>query len=211
MAKRGAPFVVYRDPSGRQHLVALTGSEVVTIGRQPASLVSLTWDAAVSRVHAALERVGEEWTLVDDGGSRNGSFLNGSRCYGRRRLASGDVIRVGATTLLYLVPTARQDSDSTAAISSKRVPAVTDAQRRVLTALCRPLVRERYAAPAGNREIADELVLSVETVKTHLHALVEAFGLQDLPHGAKRSELARRALETGAITEDELLAEARGR
>lgn len=210
LAELGAPFLVYRDPAGRQRLVGLTDAGVVTIGRQPASSVSLTWDPAVSRVHAALERVGDEWTLVDDGGSRNGSFLNGARCFGRRRLKSGDIIRVGATTLLYVVPQSRQGSQSTAALLRSNAPAFTEAQRRVLTALCRPLVRERFGTPAGNREIAAELFLSVETVKTHLHALVEAFGVQELPHGAKRGELARRALELGAVTEDELLAGARG-
>ena len=55
--------------------------------------------------------------------------------------------------------------------------ALTPAQRRVLVALCRPLRETGVAAPASNREIADELVLSVDTVKGTLSALFERFGL----------------------------------
>jgi pSer/pThr/pTyr-binding forkhead associated (FHA) protein len=211
MAERRAPFLLYREPSGRQHMVALDGDDAITIGRQPASTVSLAWDTAVSRVHAAMERVGEEWTLVDDGSSRNGSFLNGSRCHGRRRLKSGDMIRVGATTLIYIVPNARAASESTAAAISWSAPLLSDAQRRVLIELCRPMLSGRFGTPASNRQIADELIIGVETVKSHLHALFEAFGLQALPQNLKRAELARQAFERGAITEDELMATTRER
>jgi DNA-binding NarL/FixJ family response regulator len=70
----------------------------------------------------------------------------------------------------------------------------------VLSALCRPLVEDTFAAPPSNREIADELVISVDTVKSHLHALFELFKVQDLPQNRKRSELVRRALARGAVS-----------
>ncbi len=72
---------------------------------------------------------------------------------------------------------------------------VTPAQRRILVVLSRPLRASCYAAPASNREIAEELVISVETVKGTLSALFERFGLTDLPQSAKRAALAARALE----------------
>jgi DNA-binding NarL/FixJ family response regulator len=71
---------------------------------------------------------------------------------------------------------------------------LTPAQRRLLEALCRPLLGAGYA-PASNRAIAEELVLSVDTVKGSLSALFELFGLSDLPQNAKRAALAFRALE----------------
>lgn len=37
-----------------------------------------------------LEPIGEAWTLVDDGLSRDGSFVNGSRVQGRHRLQDRD-------------------------------------------------------------------------------------------------------------------------
>ena len=46
----------------------------------------LDWDSEISRVHAALERIGDDWTVVDDGLSHNGTYLNGNA--GDRR-ASG--------------------------------------------------------------------------------------------------------------------------
>ena len=47
-------------------------------------------------MHAALERAGEEWTVVDDGLSHNGTFVAGERVTARRRLRDGDVIAIGA-------------------------------------------------------------------------------------------------------------------
>jgi pSer/pThr/pTyr-binding forkhead associated (FHA) protein len=208
MARQDVPFLLYREGDDRQRIVLLDDQDCFTIGRQEASDVALPWDSSVSRVHAALERVGEEWTLVDDGSSRNGSFLNGERVHGRRRLKDGDVIRVGVTTIAYIVPSERHLSSSTAAATSSGVPLFTPAQRRVLVALCRPLVDSRFGAPRSNQQIAEELVLGVETVKSHMHSLFEAFGIQDLPQNQKRAELARLALQRGAVSEDELLAAA---
>lgn len=204
-ARTERPFVLYRDGDGRQRIVLLEGPQRLTIGRQDASDIPLPWDAAVSRVHAALERVGEEWTLVDDGSSRNGSFVNAERVRGRRRLSDGDVIRIGFTTIAYVVPSERQLSSSTVAATSSGVPELTAAQRRVLVALCRPLVEGRFASASSNQQIAGELFLGVETVKTHMQALFEAFGIRDLPQNQKRAELARLALKRAVVTEDELL------
>jgi pSer/pThr/pTyr-binding forkhead associated (FHA) protein len=46
-----------------------------------------------------LERVGTDWILVDGGLSRNGTFVNGERLLGRRRLEDCDVILVGSASL----------------------------------------------------------------------------------------------------------------
>jgi DNA-binding NarL/FixJ family response regulator len=53
--------------------------------------------------------------------------------------------------------------------------------------------------PPSNQQIAAELVVGVETVKTHLSALFRAFGVEDLPQNQKRAALAKRAFETGVI------------
>jgi DNA-binding NarL/FixJ family response regulator len=59
--------------------------------------------------------------------------------------------------------------------------------------------RRPFAGPRSNREIADELFLSVETVKSHLRALFDLFGVAALPQNRKRAELVRRAFETGIV------------
>jgi DNA-binding NarL/FixJ family response regulator len=69
----------------------------------------------------------------------------------------------------------------------------------VLALLCRPLLADPFAGPASNREIADALYVSVETVKSHLHVLFDRFGIGDVPQNRKRAELARRAIESGAV------------
>ena len=53
---------------------------------------------------------------------------------------------------------------------------------------------------ASNREIAAALFVSVETVETHMRTLFDAFAVGDVPQYHKRTELVRRALETGLVT-----------
>ena len=196
--RRGAPLLVYLDGDGRQQLVELgDGLRTVCIGRDPAAEVPLTWDTEVSRAHAIVERIAGSWTLVDDGLSRNGTFLGGRRLHGRRPLRDGDAITVGRTTLVFVAADA--EARTTQATRYGEPPPLSPAQRRILEALCAPVGDDRFAAPASNREIADRLVLSVETVKSHLQALFEHFDVQDMPPTRKRNELVRRAFERGAL------------
>jgi pSer/pThr/pTyr-binding forkhead associated (FHA) protein len=200
--RRGAPFIVYLDGDGHQRIVVLGDrDEPLSIGRQPANDVPLPWDTEVSRVHAVLEPVGCEWTLVDDGLSRNGSYVNGRRVRGRRRLADGDLVSLGHTMLVFAAAAA-VDGVPTDAAREALPPALSAAQRRVLAVLCRPALEDRFAGPPSNREIADELVVSVDTVKSHLHTLFELFGVEDMPQNRKRAELVRRAFARGAVLDD---------
>jgi len=66
---------------------------VVTIGRDPASMVALT-GASTSRRHAELRSDGNGWVLVDVGSS-SGTFLNGTRVT-EVRLTGQTEIRFGA-------------------------------------------------------------------------------------------------------------------
>src|SRR5919107_259572 len=95
----GDPFLLYRDGSDKQRILKLGELPRVTIGRRESNEVPLDWDPEVSRVHAELERLGEDWAVVDDGLSSNGTFVNGVRIGGRRRLRDGDEIRLGSTVL----------------------------------------------------------------------------------------------------------------
>ncbi len=202
--ERGVPFLTFRDRDGRQQIVELTATTSrLCFGRQATSDVALTWDDEVSRAHAEVERIGDVWTLVDDGRSRNGSYVNGERVHGRRALHDGDVLRIGRTSFGF-VDRGPDDLASTAATVGHVAPPVTPAQRRVLVALCRPLADSRIAVPPSNRDLAAELFLSVDTVKVHLRALYEAFGLEGLPQHNKRATLAQMALERGAVASHEL-------
>jgi hypothetical protein len=202
--RRGRPFLVYRDGNDHQRIAELEpGAGRVTVGRRDGNDVCLAWDWEVSRVHAALERLGEAWCVTDDGLSRNGTWVNGERLVGRRALRDGDVIAIGHSSVAFCDPGGESSAQAT---QSARGPtlAVSPAQRRVLVALCRPFGSGSYAAPASNQQIADELVVSVDAVKSTLKALFSAFGLEELPQNQKRARLAQQALRSGVVSRRDL-------
>lgn len=201
----GRPFLVYRDADGEQALLGIAeGTDSMWVGRSASADLNLAWDDEISGLHAQLELVGLECTLVDDGLSRNGSFVNGERVSGRRRLRDGDILRFGRTGVLYRAP---QASGEETVLSGDALTAagVSPAQKRVLVSLCRPFkAGASFATPATNGQIAAELHLSVDAVKTHLRALFEKFGVEELPQNAKRVALVERALQSGLVSEREL-------
>jgi type III secretion system (T3SS) inner membrane Yop/YscD-like protein len=71
----------------------------VTIGRAAGNDVVLN-HAAVSRVHARIERDGGAWVLLDRA-SANGVELNGAGIAGRAQLREGDRIAVGPVTFRF--------------------------------------------------------------------------------------------------------------
>lgn len=197
--RRGEPFLLYRDGEDRQIIVELPDDrERVTVGRRASSDVPLPWDPEVSRLHAELERIGSDWVLCDEGLSHNGTFVNNERLHGRRRLRGGDVVAVGRTVIAFCVPSHTSPTATRTSLQAAALD-VSPAQRRVLQALCRPLGEQRYAAPASNRDIAEQLFLSVETVKGTLGRLFELFGLESLPQNQKRAALAAEAVERGIV------------
>jgi DNA-binding CsgD family transcriptional regulator len=141
--------------------------------------------------------------VSDDGLSRNGTFVNGERLHGRRRLAHDDIVRCGDTELLYRAPITA--SDVTVMAGTAPPPPVSEAQRRVLVALCRPF-RDggAFATPASNQQIANELFLSTEAVKTHIRALFQRLGVEDLPQHHKRVRLVELAFRHGLVTPRDL-------
>jgi hypothetical protein len=209
LEREGAPFLIYRDGDGHQRLLLLGEDRPrLTVGRSEACAVSFPWDAEASRVHAELERVGGGWALVDGGLSRNGSFRNGERLHDRRRLADGDVLRFGQTTVIYREPTRVDVRGQTETVLGRELPGPADvskAQRAVLLALCRPFADgNAFAAPATNNQIAAELYLSLDSVKGHLRVLYSKFDVDHLPQNEKRLRLAERVLQSGVVTPADL-------
>jgi len=202
----GRPFLVFRDDSDEQAIVTVEpGAAELWVGRGDSADVRLGWDEEVSALHAQIEVVRDECTLVDDGLSRNGSYVNGERVHGRRHLRDGDTIRFGRTEVLYRRP--GEDAPEATAIATE-VPAaatISPAQRKVLVELCRPYKDGgKFATPATNQEIGAQLHLSVDAVKTHMRALFEKLEVGDLPQNQKRVALVERALQTGAVSSREL-------
>jgi pSer/pThr/pTyr-binding forkhead associated (FHA) protein len=202
--RRAQPFLVYRDGDGAQVVRDLGESDRLSVGRTQGCDLVLEFDPEVSSLHAELERIGGDWVVLDDGLSRNGTFVGGERVSGRRRLLDGDAIRFGETVVVFRSP-GTQHEQTAAADDAPDARSITDTQRRVLIALCRPF-REggEFAAPATNREIADEVFLSVDAVKAHLRSLFEKFEVGDLPQNQKRIRLAELAIRGGVISPRDL-------
>jgi pSer/pThr/pTyr-binding forkhead associated (FHA) protein len=93
-AESRSEFATMTDRSTGVHY-ELTGERVV-LGRLKACDICLQ-DRIASREHAALEREGAGWVLLDLG-STNGTLVN-DEDISRVRLRDGDVITIGVTEL----------------------------------------------------------------------------------------------------------------
>jgi pSer/pThr/pTyr-binding forkhead associated (FHA) protein len=71
-----------------------------TIGRAPEQTIPLPADTSISRLHARITYA-DGRHLLADGGSSNGTFVNGSRVADARPLSTGDTIVLGDTALRY--------------------------------------------------------------------------------------------------------------
>lgn len=198
--RTGQAMFAFRDEQGSLRMLSASAlGETSTIGRRAEMDLSIQWDSEVSGLHAELHRLGGEWTIVDDGLSTNGTYVNGERVSGRQRLRDGDRIRIGQTVLAYKAAQATIAQQTVAAGAPPSVE-LTDTQRRVLIALCRPYRDGSFATPATNQQVADEVFLSVDAVKMHLRTLFAKFELGQLPQNQKRAKLAENALQFGVIS-----------
>jgi DNA-binding CsgD family transcriptional regulator len=200
LERAGTPFLRWRTADGEQRLYPLPGGhDRVEIGRGSECHVSLPWDAKVSRAHAYLERIGGQWAVVDDQISVNGSFVNGTRVGGHHRLKDRDRLCFGDTYVEYRYPCVDDRESTEREMDRPAAIPVSPTQRQVLIALCRPVNDSISALPATNRQIADEIHLSVHAVKAHLRILFERFSLTGVPQNEKRARLAHAVLASGLL------------
>jgi DNA-binding CsgD family transcriptional regulator len=197
--RQGRPFLLFRDDKGAQHIVTLSHDrDSLSVGRHDECDVCLRWDARASRLHAMLTRSGGSWTVYDGGLSRNGTFLNNERVEGHRVLHDGDRLLVGATAIRFR-DTGPKQRTTVIPGESPAGPHISAAEKKVLLALCAPYRHYSFAKPASNKEIAAQLVLSVDTVKSHLRSLFEKFELDNLAHYEKRVRLVQQAFRLGVV------------
>ena len=91
-------LVVQRSPSLDEGDEFPLNSAPLTVGRGGQNDLVLEGDEFASARHARIEVRGDgAW--VQDLESTNGTYVNGSRVAGARRLDHGDVLRVGETDL----------------------------------------------------------------------------------------------------------------
>jgi hypothetical protein len=93
-------LVVVASPTLEEGRVLKLDTHALSVGRGAGNDVPLPDDEYASTRHARIEpRHDGVW--VDDIGSTNGTFVNGIRVTRPRRLAPGDVVRVGETDLRF--------------------------------------------------------------------------------------------------------------
>jgi hypothetical protein len=203
--QQGRPFLVMRDDGNVQHIVILDdGAGSLTLGRRGEADVPLSWDPEVSRLHAELEFKAGEWTLCDDGFSQNGTYVNGLRIHGRRRLMDGDLVRVGQTTLAYCDPGLSGLGVTLAPGELGAAPKFSQQQQQILRALCRPLMGDGEGVnPSSDADVAAATGIPESVVTTELDHLGRSFGLQDMPAPDRRAEIALLALRSGLVKADE--------
>ena len=143
--RRGAPFLVYRDGDARQVIVVLGAARArLSLGRSPGNDVALRWDGEVSRVHAELERVGDDWVLSDDAPLAQRDVRERRAAARPAAAGSGDVLTLGGTQLGFVAP-ADGAVSATATSAGAAAVVVTPAQRRVLVGALPPGRRGRRA------------------------------------------------------------------
>ena len=88
------PHITVRDAFGNQREIEISRTPF-TLGRQGDNDLVLL-DTRISRRHARIVRDSEGY-LLEDAGSRHGTFVNGEKVTESRRLKSGDQISLGVT------------------------------------------------------------------------------------------------------------------
>ena len=202
---RGAPFLVYRDDKGKEHILELDETtRTLTVGRRFEADIALPWDREVSRLHAQFEFRGGEWTVDDDGWSQNGTYVNEMRVNGQRRLHAGDLIRCGQTTIEFCHTRNLSVEMTLVPGELSATPRFSGQQQQVLRELCRPLLGDGDGlTPAADDEIAERLGTDQKAVTTELEHMARQFGLSEMPFFERRAEIAMLALRSGLIKADE--------
>src|SRR5438874_8324187 len=124
-------------PDGAEHEL----NESVTIGRDASSDLAFA-SPTVSREHASLTFRDGRW-YVEDRGSFNGTFLNGTRLQPGTPLPlrHGDRIGIGSETVVFSWPGQLEDPDLTRGLdelSATEGPQLSSFQRQVVQCLCGP-------------------------------------------------------------------------
>jgi FHA domain len=93
-------LVVLKSPILVEGEVVTLDSHPLLVGRGSDNDLSIDGDEYASAHHARFEPR-RDGVYVEDVGSTNGTFVNGIRLTRERRLATGDVVRIGETNLRF--------------------------------------------------------------------------------------------------------------
>ncbi len=107
---RSEVFLVVRINGNWQEVHTLRTSGAMTIGRGSGNYIALH-DEKCSRRHCELSLTDDGWRLTDLGSS-NGTLINGERTHRSAILQESDILRIGATELLFTSDPARTTAEA---------------------------------------------------------------------------------------------------
>jgi len=113
-----AHFIIKAGPD-EGSLIPIAGEET-SIGRSLSNHIVLN-DAAASRSHALILKQGGQY-FARDLGSTHGTCINGVRCTDEHPLKDQDLIKIGATVLLFLLSDAQAEIEAPAGSSDNTAP-----------------------------------------------------------------------------------------
>jgi len=100
VARELGRLIVLKSPILDEGEVVMLDSHSLRVGRGGDNDLSVEGDEYASSHHARFEPR-RDGVYVEDVGSTNGTFVNGIRVSRERRLAPGDVVRIGETDLRF--------------------------------------------------------------------------------------------------------------
>ena len=165
-----------------QRILALR-QQRVTIGRADDNDLILAQDPTVSRQHAVLERIDDDWRIRDLSSS-NGTFVNGMRITTPTLINPGDRVSVGSSSLNLVDGT----TDVLASLGQTVLVGTEVADTLGLSKREAEVLR-LVASGQTDGEIAEQLFISVKTVHSHLDRIRDKSGLR------RRVDLTRLAID----------------
>lgn len=195
-------WIVVYQPGRAPLTVELDGELTVgrDVGQPPVSgHLATSGDPAVSRLHAVLQHKPTGW-CVQATAAVNGLFVNGARLApgAVQLLSAGDEVRLGERTALTFHTVGDSAGDRSQTEVARPRPEITAGERRVLLALCSPVLDgDAFTPPASVSAIADALTVTESAVKQQLGRLYLKFGVDEGPD--RRVRLANEALTCGAV------------
>jgi phosphoserine phosphatase RsbU/P len=91
--------LLIQEPDRQSSTLPLTGTRL-SVGRSSAADLCFPEDGGLSRQHFVFEAEGDSW-VIQDLGSKNGTYVNGIPLRGRLALKSGDRITAGRLVIVY--------------------------------------------------------------------------------------------------------------
>jgi serine phosphatase RsbU (regulator of sigma subunit)/pSer/pThr/pTyr-binding forkhead associated (FHA) protein len=165
-------FYLYVTAPGMPAQKVLLDRPVVTIGRSSVNDLPIA-DKMLSRQHARIVKDGGAGLMIEDMGSRNGTFVNGERLTGIQPLKSGDRITVGGVTL-------KVESESTTRVRIDEIAGEDALDNTILKASAELLRQHTETDPRLPAEQLSKLVDSLRVVNELTIALLRDMSVDEL-------------------------------